>query len=331
MASPELQRLETGREASPAPFRVEIVHPYRTPSPWRPSRRHLLLLLATIASVFLAGAVDQGGLDVHAGVEAAAAVLAILGSHEMGHFIACRLYDVDATLPYFIPALWLPLGGWSLWFPLPFMGTFGAVIRIRDRFPNRKALFDIGIAGPLAGFIVCVPVLILGLHQAQVVPDAGPFETLGEPLAFKLAASLFLKAPPPGMTILIGPVGKAAWFGFLITALNLMPVGQLDGGHVVYALFRERALLVSRIAWWCCVGLIFVSPSWIVWAVFLHFLGKGHPRTVDDESPFGRGRILVALLGLGVLVASFMPDPLPGAWKDFGELGRALLSLWPGR
>jgi membrane-associated protease RseP (regulator of RpoE activity) len=277
----------------------------------------------TAASVFLAGGFLQadGTLRVRDGLEMAIALLAILGTHEMGHYVACRIHKVDATLPYFIPALWLPLGGLAYWLPIPIMGTFGAVIRIRERFPNRKALFDIGISGPLAGFLVCLPVLYLGIQQAKVVPlDPTAGGSLGTPLLFDLAS----RSVPAGMTLEIGPLGLAAWFGLLVTALNLMPVGQLDGGHVVYALLRERAHVVSRIGWWACLGLVLLSPSWILWAVLLRFLGRPHPNTVDDLSPLGAPRVAIAVLGLAVFVLCFIPDPFPGAWGIFGELAKAV-------
>jgi membrane-associated protease RseP (regulator of RpoE activity) len=278
----------------------------------------------TAVSVYLAGALLQGDgiIRGHDGFEMALALLAILGTHEMGHYIACRIHRVDATLPYFIPALWVPLGGLAAWMPIPLMGTFGAVIRIRERFPNRKALFDIGIAGPLAGFLVCLPVLYLGIREAHIVPIAGtPTEgNLGTPFLFDLMA----RSVPNGMTVELGPLGLAAWFGLLVTALNMMPVGQLDGGHVVYALLKEKAHIVSRIGWWACLALVFVSPSWILWAVLLRFLGRPHPNTVDDEAPLGAVRIGVAILGLAVFVLCFIPDPFPGAWGIVGELLGAL-------
>jgi membrane-associated protease RseP (regulator of RpoE activity) len=279
-----------------------------------------------------ASALGDTGFNLREGFELAFSLLAILGTHEMGHYVACRYYRVDATLPFFIPGLWLPLGGLLTWVPIPFMGTFGAVIRIRDRFPNRKALFDIGIAGPLAGFAVCLPVLVFGLWQARVVPDLGDAAgaSLGEPLLFRLAEVALLKPLPPHMTLAIGPLGMAAWFGLLVTALNLMPVGQLDGGHAVYALFRERAGLISRLGWWACLGLVLVSPSWIVWAVLLRFLGRMHPPTRRDEEPVGRARVLVALVGLLVFVVCFTPDPLPGAWRAFGDLPAALIEVVKG-
>jgi membrane-associated protease RseP (regulator of RpoE activity) len=323
LASPPVERIEGIASSSPpgaAPSRPPLAPPR-----WG---RHLLLFAVTAVSVFLAGGLTDTGIEPRAGLELAVALLAILVSHEMGHYVACRIYRVDATLPFFIPALWLPLGGLGFWAPIPFMGTFGAVIQIKERFPDRKALFDIGIAGPLAGFAVCLPVLYLGLRQAHPVPDDPSLGlTFAEPLAFRLAESLFTRPTPAGMTLAIGPLGLAAWFGLLVTALNLMPVGQLDGGHVLYALFRGHARRLSRLAWWACLALVLVSPSWIIWTVFLFFLGRDHPATVDDGTPLGGARVAVSLIGLGVLVLCFMPDPLPGAWSQLGDLPGAVRDL----
>jgi membrane-associated protease RseP (regulator of RpoE activity) len=311
---------------APDPLRAFIGPPLPRRTPWQRWGRNLVLFLTTAVSIFLAG---RTFWSPRGGSELAFALLAILGSHEMGHYLACRYYRVDATLPFFIPALWLPLGGLLGWVPVPFMGTFGAVIRIRDRFPHRRALFDIGIAGPLAGFAVCLPVLALGLFQAHAVPDTADATglTLGEPLLFHLAQNLFLRPLPPGTTLSLGPLGMAAWFGLLVTALNLIPVGQLDGGHVVYALLPRRARLVSRMGWWICIGLVAVSPSWLVWAILLRFLGQAHPPTSRDEAPVGRGRVVVGLLGLLVFALCLTPDPFPGVWKEFGDLPAALMDV----
>jgi membrane-associated protease RseP (regulator of RpoE activity) len=216
----------------------------------------LTLFLVSSASIYVTGWVDWNG----AGLRLTLSVLAILLAHEMGHYVAARLHRVDATLPFFLP---LPV--------LSPIGTLGALILIRDRFPSRKALFDIGIAGPLAGLLATGAVLYFGLLEARVVPvaQAGPSDaamTLGEPLLFSWAAGAFFRDAPAGM-VTIGPVGIAAWFGLLLTGLNLIPIGQFDGGHVLYAVLRERAHLLARVAWWVCVGLIYFAPHWrVCWA-----------------------------------------------------------------
>ncbi len=283
---------------------------------WHEYGRHILLFVLTAASVFLCdglrfGVTPAGALalewDVSAGLRLSGAVMSILLAHEMGHYVACRVYGVSASLPFFLPA---PLIN-------PLVGTFGAVIRIRAPFPDRRALFDIGIAGPLAGFVVCLPVLALGLFEAHVVPRDPMAQglELGEPLLFRLARLWLLGPLPEASTLVIGPLGLAAWFGLFMTALNLIPIGQLDGGHVTYALLGERAETLSRVVWWGCVALIvLVGPTFILWTLLVRLLGLRHPRTLDDAAPVGRARVVVGLLGLVVFGLCFIPDPLQTGW-----------------
>ena len=290
------------------------------PSPWKGASRNIVLFFATAASVFYLGYLQFE--SVGGGARLLLGLFSILLAHEMGHYLACRYYRVDATLPYFIPSPWFPVA-LGVWVPLSFVGTFGALIRIRDRFPDRKSLFDVGIAGPLAGFAVCLPVLALGILEARLVVDT-PREfgqSLGEPLLFQLAVPLVRGRIPEGMTLSLGPLGLAAWFGLLVTALNLMPVGQLDGGHAVYALLRDRAVYVSRLAWLSCIAMIvFFGPSWILWAILLRIIGMRHPPTIDDTAPVGRARVVVACVGLAVFVLSFLPNPFLFSWHDvFGD------------
>ena len=274
---------------------------------------HLGLFVATCASCWLSG-----------GPVFAATLMTILLAHEMGHYLMCRHYGVDATLPFFIPSPWIPLG-LTVWMPLSIVGTFGALIRIRDRFPDRKALFDVGVAGPLAGFVVCVPVLVLGILEAPIVPDV-PLEfgrSVGEPLLFQWLVPLLKGSLPAGSTLTLGPFGQAAWFGLLVTALNLMPVGQLDGGHVVYAMFRDRAVVISRVAWWSCIAMIaLIGPTWILWAAVLRVLGMRHPPTIDDDAPIGRARMVVGAVALVVFVLSFLPNPFLFTWADLFSTSR---------
>jgi membrane-associated protease RseP (regulator of RpoE activity) len=271
------------------------------PSPWKGATRNVVLFILTVASVYLTG-----------GPRLVLGLLSILLAHEMGHYLACRYYRVDATLPYF-----LPFPGLSL------AGTLGAFIRIRGPIPHRRALFDIGIAGPLAGFVLCMPVLVLGIAEARLlpsVPDAGIY--LGEPLIFKGAVWLLKGATPDDVTLTLGPLGLAAWFGLFVTALNLIPIGQLDGGHVTYALFRERAALVSRIGSWVCIALIYFGPNWLIWSLLLRLLGRRHPPTLDDAAPLGRARTWIGALGLVVFIGCFVPNPIVWSWRDFfGTIG----------
>jgi membrane-associated protease RseP (regulator of RpoE activity) len=230
-------------------------------------------------------------------------VLSILGAHEMGHYIACRWYGVRATLPYFIP------------FPLA-LGTFGAVIKIKSRIPSRRALFDIGIAGPLAGFVFALPAAFIAHYFATPssladVP-AGAI-TFNDPLLFQfLLRALHLPA-----TIETNPVWLAAWLGVFMTAMNLLPIGQLDGGHVTYAVFGRRG---HRVTAWASYGVVIALAvfsiksgawNWVVFAALLTLLIRvGHPPVVDEDEPLGLARILVAIIGLLIFVLSFIPIPI---------------------
>jgi membrane-associated protease RseP (regulator of RpoE activity) len=232
-------------------------------------------------------------------------ILAILGAHEFGHYYACRYYGVDASLPYFLPV------------PFLLTGTLGAFIRIRQQIPTKRALFDIGIAGPIAGFVVLVPVLMTGMYLSQVIEVPKNFEgtvyELGEPLLFKAAAWLTFGPVPDGYTVNMHPVAFAAWFGMLATTLNLFPIGQTDGGHVSYAVFGGRSTVLSFGTLALLVGLSFVSLSWIVWTVLmaamLLIVGPRHPRTIDEHVPLDRGRVWLAGFALAMFVLCFSPVP----------------------
>ena len=289
------------------------------PSAWRRWGRNLLLFALTAASVFLTGAFQSVSLpdgrtlvalDFWAGLRLVAGLLGILLAHEMGHYLACRRHGVDATLPFFLPAPFVSM-----------VGTLGAFIRIRSRIPHRRALFDIGVAGPLAGFVVCLPVLLLGIREARLVPTDPDAEGifLGEPLLFQWVERLVHGPVPDTLTLVLGPLGLAAWFGLFVTALNLIPIGQLDGGHVTYALLREKAALVSKIGSWVCVALVYFGPNWILWAVLVRVLGRGHPPTTYDDEPVGRARVWVGLLSLAVFVVCFVPNPIIWSWQDTFE------------
>ncbi|MDQ3171079.1 MAG: site-2 protease family protein [Acidobacteriota bacterium] len=275
---------------------------------------HLALFLATLGTTWLVGIAHYqaflGGLsgsvpDVAwtSGGWYAGAVLGILGAHEFGHYFMCRRYGVDATLPYFIPAPTLA-------------GTFGAVIRIRDGFPTRAALFDIGVAGPIAGFVTLVPVLLVGLSWSSVVRVPDDFEgmLLGTPLAFDLAARLFFPDVPDGSSLNIHPLVFAAWFGMLATALNLLPFGQLDGGHLMYALIGRRAVWVSYATVLTAIGLTIYSMSWAVLTVMMLVMmlifGTRHPTVWNEYDALDGKRIAVFVLALALLALCFTSAPV---------------------
>jgi membrane-associated protease RseP (regulator of RpoE activity) len=238
----------------------------------------------------------------------AAALLFILLSHEAGHYVACRLYGVDATLPFFIPM------------PPPFMaGTLGAFIKIKSPIPSRRALFDIGVAGPLAGFAALVPVALGGLLIASPASAALPAEGviyLNDPPLLRLLAALVGVEDLAGMEM--NPLSFAAWIGLLVTSLNLLPVGQLDGGHATYALFGRRAhARVGRLAFLSMLALAPLgwlwhgAPSGFLYAVLLFIMLRvRHPQAETEHDPLGRARVFVALATLLVFILSFTPFPL---------------------
>ena len=263
---------------------------------------HIALFLATLASTTYVGRTSPNWTS---GLWYALPILIILTAHEFGHYIACRIHKVDATLPYYIPAPFLGL-----------TGTLGAVIKIREPFPNKRALFDIGVAGPIAGFVMLLPFLWWGVaHSSMVVIDhsTGAVE-LGEPLLFKLFSHLAFGALPPNTELTIHPTGFAAWFGMLATALNLMPFGQLDGGHIAYAAFGRRARYISMATLGIALLLTVWSLSWISMAIMMaamaFFLGFGHPNVIDEHEPLNPRRTLVAILALVIFVICFTPVPI---------------------
>jgi membrane-associated protease RseP (regulator of RpoE activity) len=292
--------------------------PYPGYSPAQPAavqRRgpgiHVLLFIATFLTTAMASALHQG-IDVMSepsgllvGLPYAAAIMAILLFHEFGHYFLARLHRVDATLPFFIPAP--PL--------IFFIGTLGAFIRMRSLPRDRRALFDVGAAGPWAGMVVAVPALILGLSLSEVKPagpsgEAGLF--LGDSLLFQAISWLTLGTVGDDVTILLHPIALAGWVGLLVTALNLLPVGQLDGGHVVYAAFGERwHRWISRGTLTTLVILgVSGAATWLVWAVLLSFLGMRHPRLQDPDTPLDRRRKWAAVATLVMFLLTFMPEPV---------------------
>lgn len=234
-------------------------------------------------------------------------IMAILLSHEMGHYLTARYYRVKATLPYFIP------------FPFSLIGTLGAFIMIRSPFPHRRSLLDIGLAGPFAGFLVTLPALFVGIAQSRLGPSmGGEGITLGEPILFRLVSALLWPGAPDDQVLYISPVGLAAWFGLLATAINLMPIGQLDGGHATYALLRGGAHRVSRIAFFLLFPMAYFGPTWLVWAMLAFLLGirRPHPPTLSDQTPLPGSRKWMGALGYLIFVLCFTPEPVVFSWSE---------------
>ena len=242
------------------------------------------------------------------GLKFSGALLAILTAHESGHYLYCRYYGVDATLPFFIPQP-----------PLLIPGTFGAFIRMKSPVPSRRALFDIGLAGPLAGFVVIVPVAfaaVLTLQHSPPIPEGVPggVITFNDPLLFRLIARAFKVNLDQSLA---NSYYLAAWVGALVTALNLMPVGQLDGGHGVFAVFGKtahywiaRGVFVAMVALSLLGWLWHGSPAWFLFVVLLLvMLRVGHPEPQEME-PLGLPRIIIAVVTLIVFVLCFLPFPI---------------------
>ena len=278
------------------PFRGLASAPARAEASGWPSVRELavpvLLFVLTLGTTSLANGPLYG-----------ACVVGILLVHEMGHYLMCRRYRVPSTLPYFIP---LPP-------QVSFLGTLGAVIRMRLRTGDRRVVYDIGIAGPLAGLIAALPVAWWGLAHSRVVelPTGQPGLLLGDSLLFYGLQRLTLGELAPGRIVLLHPVALAAWAGFFVTALNLIPVGMLDGGHVIYGLLGRRAIWVSLAAMSGILGLaILVHWSWMVWFALLLLIGVRHPAARLPSPPLDRRRIALGILAFVIFVLCFVPRPL---------------------
>lgn len=263
--------------------------------------KHIVLFVLTILSTYYVG-----------GPYYSSAVMTILLAHEMGHYIMSRQYGIPSTLPFFIP------------FPLSPFGTFGAIIKMRGIVINKKALFDIGAAGPLSGFIVAVPCVIIGMKMSTVgaaTPNVD-YLRLGDPLLFKLFEWWIVK-PSPGQEIFLHPIGYAGWVGLFVTALNLLPVGQLDGGHIIYAVFGEKSRWAYgfSIAVLACLTVLY-NPGWLALILLLLIFGMRHPQPFDQETPLDPKRKVIAGLMLVVFILSFTPAPFPDLTPQiFGKHG----------
>jgi membrane-associated protease RseP (regulator of RpoE activity) len=283
-------------------------HQEPTHAPSRPGV-HLVLFLATVATTIIAGAMFAGvnpffhPFDLYQGIPFSFTLLLILGTHEMGHYLVSRRHNLSVTLPYFIPAP-----------PFPFIvGTFGAFIRIRSPIRDKRALLDVGCAGPLTGVVVAIPVILIGLNLStvKVIPGGGEGLILGEPLLFQFFSFLVFGPLSPDHHIFVHPVAFAGWIGLLVTALNLIPVGQTDGGHVAYALFPNHHRQISLACLLLLVaGGLFLWPGWLIWALLLLFLGRRHPPPVYDWVPLDRRRKILGIITIIVFLLTFTPVPL---------------------
>lgn len=289
------------------PFGTRDPMPLVDPQSWG-ELLHLIVTLPSHYALLIGSTVYALASDIRLltdGLSFSLSLLFILISHEMGHYIACRIYGVDATLPFFIPTP--PMIGPA--------GTFGAFIRIMSPMPSRKAVFDIGVAGPIAGFIALIPIAIIGIATMRPMPaeyiDIPGGITFTDPLFMRAVGLVLGQDPVSGIG---NPFYFAAWIGLLVTALNLIPSGQLDGGHAIYAVFGKRVhFFTGRIAFVIMTALSIVgfvyfnSPSGFLIAILLGIMMRiGHPEPYDQR-PLDGKRKLVALLTLVIFILSFVP------------------------
>ncbi len=284
---------------------------------------HTILFLLTILTTLSAGAFQSGAnpfrhpADLIAGIPFSSTLLLILLMHEMGHYVTARWHRVPATLPYFIPGI-----------PL-FIGTFGAVIRMKGPILGKRALFDIGVSGPIVGFVVAVIAVFVGLRHSDVVAlDGVAGIQLGEPILFNVVAQIVIGDIPDTYDIVLHPIAFAGWVGLLITALNLIPIGQLDGGHVAYAMFGERqpmiaAILILPVLFY--LGALSVLTTffpwteilpgapgwqgWIIWGLLPLLIGIRHPPVIDAYVPLDPTRRLLGWIAVIIFLVSFVPAP----------------------
>lgn len=291
-------------------------------SPRRPTERSkrvaMYMLLATVISMFWVGMNAGGGpilphqffaqtpaiqkaLLLNGGIYAGALLL-ILGFHEMGHYLQARRYGVAASFPFFIPM------------PISPFGTMGAVIIQGDHAGNRKTLFDIAVTGPIAGLVAAIPVLYFGLAQAytELPPKNFAGVVYGDPLIVKWMYEAIHGPIPAGEQIILNPLLFAAWVGVFITSLNLIPVGQLDGGHILYALLRKKAYPVAVACLLLAVGYMIYrgTATYGLLVVLLFLMGPFHPETGDDDAPLGWPRYLIGWATLAFIIIGFTPDPI---------------------
>ncbi len=256
--------------------------------------RHLIFFVLTCLSTYFVG-----------GFWYSVCLMSILTAHEMGHYLTSIKYDISATPPFFIP------------FPLPPFGTFGAIIKMKSPMRNRQVLFDIGFTGPLYGLLVSIPVIAVGLKLSRIV-DVGnlakpEFLALGDSLLFSGIQYLVLGPIPEGKDVLLHPVAFAGWVGLFVTALNLLPMGQLDGGHVVYAVFgkRKAETIFNLVVAVMTVIILFINPGWFLLLALILLFGFKHPPPLDDQTPLDSTRKIIGVLTLVVFILSFTPVPFP--------------------
>ena len=267
---------------------------------------HITLFVLTFISTLAVGALHEGinivaePFKIYKGFPFSATLLLILLSHESSHYILSKKHRVDATLPYFLPAPTL-------------FGTLGAFIKMKSPITTKNALMDIGASGPIAGFIISVIATVIGLFLSKVMPvvKAGGMITLGDSLLFAGLSKLIVGTIPDNYDVFLHPIAFAGWIGFFVTSLNLIPIGQLDGGHIAYALLGEKHAKISRILIGVLILLgIFVYEGWIIWAALLIILGFRHPPIIYSAIPLDPKRKIVGWIALIIFIVTFIPVPI---------------------
>jgi membrane-associated protease RseP (regulator of RpoE activity) len=253
---------------------------------------HIVLFILTVASTLIVG-----------GPAYSFAIILILLGHEMGHYLMSRRYGIRATLPFFLP------------FPLPPFGTLGAVIRMESTVSTRKALFDTGVAGPLTSLLLSIPAIVIGLRLSELIPVSQVKEgtlQLADPPLFSLIQRAVLGAVSENHEILLHPIGFAGWVGLFVTALNLLPIGQLDGGHIAYALFGRKSRSISLVAIVVMAFItVFYNPGWLLLLILMILFGFRHPAPMDDQTPLDGKRKLIGAFAFLAFFLSFTPAPFP--------------------
>ncbi len=267
----------------------------------------MLLFILTVFTTMTAGALYEGAdlfndtFSILKGLPFCVSLLLILGTHEFGHYIASRRHKVVSTLPFFIPAPPIP----------PMIGTFGAVIKMKTPITTKNALVDIGAAGPLVGFVFAVIVMIVGMHYSTIAPIVYDGSVaFGEPIIEKLLIYFMMGEIPHGYELVLHPVAFAGWIGFFVTALNLLPIGQLDGGHIMYAIFGpdHRKVSMGAVAILVVMGITF-WPGWIMWGIMVTIIGTRHPPIYDQHLPMDPARGFVCMGSILVFILTFTPTP----------------------
>ena len=283
-------------------YRVTLLH---IPREKRKVWLHILLVILTVLTTLYAGALHAGYNPLEhpvfllKGVPFSLSLMLILGLHEMGHYLASRNRGIKATLPYFLPV------------PHPLIGTMGAFIKVKSPITHKDALMEIGAMGPIVGFLVALPVSAFGIYLSKIVPSStGTMNLkLGTPVIFKLLTNIIHGNIPEGYDIILHPVAFAGWLGMFVTSLNLLPVGQLDGGHVSFALFGETHRTISRFTFVVLLFLGLFWPGWWFWNVMLLFIGLYHPPILNHIAPLSRRGKILGAVAILIFLLTFIPIP----------------------